>query len=190
MRLVSGPIPEDEGFHPLESGWNALREPAPEELARPAGWAGLAALAAALALVDFQGLDVGLLTPAAVILGALALIPVHEIIHALFMPRPRPGEEILLGWWRERWIFYAFFTGEQSRERLLTVLLAPLCLLSLLPLVLLRVAGVPASTLSLILVAHAFLCGGDLVAGWLVARQVPARARVRNQGWLSYWKTT
>ena len=190
MRLVRGPIPEDESFHPQESGWTALREPAPEELARPAGWAGLAAMAASLALVDLGRLEFSLLTPAAVILGALALIPAHELVHALAMPRPRPGEEIRLGWWRERWIFYAFFTGEQSRERLVAVLLAPLCLLSLLPLVVLRVADVPASTLSLILVAHTFLCGGDLVSGWLVARQVPARARVRNQGWLSYWKTT
>lgn len=190
MRLVRGPIPEDEGFRPQETGWTALREPAPEELARPAGWAGLAAIAASLALVDVGRLEVTLLTPAVVILGALALIPVHELVHALAMPRPRQGEEIRLGWWRERWIFYAFFTGEQSRERLLTVLLAPLCLLSLLPLVVLRVAGVPAPNLSLILVAHAFLCGGDVVAGWLVARHVPARARVRNLGWQNYWKTT
>lgn len=190
MRFVSGPIPEDESFHPLESGWQALREPTLENLARPAGLAGLAAMALCLALVDFGSLSFGLLTPALVILGALALIPLHEVIHALCMPRPRPGEEILLGWWRERWVCYAFFTGEQSRERLLSVLLAPLLLLSLLPLALLRLSGTPASTLAQILVAHAFLCGGDLVGACLVARQVPRRARVRNLGWLSYWKTS
>jgi hypothetical protein len=204
MRFNFGPIPENEDFHPEEEGWSGIREPSPLQVnlaaipiglllfgmtfllassawigGLPAAWRGSAMLSNSSSVL--------------VILGILILsIPVHELVHALVHPDLGRSRESILGLWLSRGIFYAHYEGEMSRNRFLAILAAPFLALAILPILALSLLGpnVPVDYpryLAMMALMNSVLAAGDALGFILIISQIPASARVRNQGWKSYW---
>jgi len=78
--------------------------------------------------------------------------------------------------------------GETSKGRFLTIFLAPLLVISFLPLGIGAVTQHALVELAGISVLNALFSCGDVVGAFLVATQIPERAITRNRGWKTYWR--
>lgn len=188
MRLRWGPVPADPTFEPEAEGWRPLREPRSplrmQLLAVPLGVAAAAALLTAAAGI-LPGRTASASFDLAALLGLLALVPLHELLHAACFPAPRRA---VLGFWPRALACYAHYNGEISRRRFLLVLLCPLLLVSAATLALAAADPARAARWLGLGAAHAVISGGDVLGVLLVVLQVPRGARLRNHGWLSYWR--
>jgi hypothetical protein len=117
MKLHWGPPPESPDFQPALEGWTALREPSPTMLNLIAGPIGFSALF----LVGWGWVATGnspelsfnlpasfLVLPhilLTVIGGFLALVAVHEMVHALGYPRCGWTTATLIGVWPRHLLF-------------------------------------------------------------------------------------
>ncbi len=187
MRFIKGPIPENDFFLPAEDGWKPIREPDPK-------WMPLLACAfgspIALGLYFFSGMrsvPVTLLESDIILLCLLLLVPVHESLHALFMPWSGSGA-IVIGYWKEKGLLFTHYEGEMKKGRFITAMSAPLVCISILPAAVLTLAGIDTPIVIAAPVFHAFLCGGDLFGVFGTVLQIPNGALVRNKGWKTYWK--
>jgi hypothetical protein len=146
-----------------------------------------------VALVSWNRLDViawpesKLVIAVQVTLVIALLIPAHELVHAAFYPR-RKSETVILGYWPKMGSFYAGYTGELSRNRLLSVYVSPFVVLTLLPLTYAFFADEMSSWIGLVSILNAGFSGADLYVAVLLLRQVPSSARVKNDGWRTYWR--
>ena len=153
----------------------------------------LLAVLAALAIAVWMYIDVlawpelKLWIAGQTLLVIVLLIPVHEFVHAIFYPRTET-ETVVIGFWRERGAFYAAYTGEVSRSRLIFVLISPFLVLSILPFIYGAFENSTSSWIGLISIANAGLSGGDIFCVYLTISQVPRHARLRNNGWDTYWR--
>jgi len=117
----------------------------------------------------------------------LALVSVHESLHALAMPHYGLTRQTLIGVWPTRLLFYAAHMDAMPRNRFLWVFAVPFLVLSLVPLLgcaLLQVG--PAAVVVVSVINGACACG-DLLGIGMIAWQVPRHALVRNQGWQTWW---
>lgn len=206
MRFHFGAPPVPEDFHPHQEGWIALREPKMllfQLLAVPV------ALAAALVLGWLWGVlappslsssQIGfavrkdspllpifgvLLTIAAI---GLAIIVVHEFLHAFSAPGFGLTPDTVVGLWTSRVLFYAAHTGPMSRNHYLVVFLMPFLVLSCLPLVVCAAVRFSHPLLMVVSVVNGCFACGDLMGSAMILWQVPSDAVVRNHGWQTWWK--
>lgn len=207
MRLHLGAPPQSADFHPEQDGWTKLREPSPI-------WFQLAAAPIAIATAAALGLAWSRLTPmsssgfsimidgrsgatsgwlAGIVLMAtiggcfLALVAVHELLHALAMPDYGLSRHTLIGVWPSRLLFYAAHLAPMPRNQFIRVFAVPFLVLSLLPLLgcsLLRIG--PAAVVVISVINGACACG-DLLGIAMIVWQVPRHALVQNQGWQTWW---
>jgi hypothetical protein len=186
MRLHIGPIPDSPEFVP-DGTWTVMREPSPwvmQLLALPFG----AILSIALAVAWFSFTPLGQAPPpsAGELFGVLiAMVPAHEALHVAV--HPRTGHSIL-GFWPSRLLFYTHYHAELRCRRFLAILLAPLAVISLLPLVLCAASATSSAAVGFASVSNALFASGDLLAAGLVAWQIPRTATLRNKGWRVYWR--
>ncbi len=127
MRFHIGTVPETPDFQP-DGRWKPLCEPTPwvlQLLALPIG---------VVACVSIGWLWI-LLTPLhelpldspVMALGILvAIVPVHELIHAAVHPQLGRTNDSVLGFWPSRLMFYAHYIGAVSRNRFIAIALMPL----------------------------------------------------------------
>ena len=204
MKLHYGRVPETVDFQPDQEGWHEIRGPGQivmQIVAFPVGVLIFLVIGGLLSLFWPQELTLNkivsagafLLRPLVVII--IFLVPVHELIHALFHPAFGTSDQTIIGLWLRKWLFYAYYQGPMSRNRLLMVYAGPFIVLSLLPL------GMLALFKSLLLttdwaigLALLSLLGGviaacDFVGFILIMIQVPSSAIVRSKGWGIYWRT-
>jgi hypothetical protein len=188
MKFILGAIPEDPTFDPEQTGWRSLREPDPVML-------NLIALPVAGVLFGALVLAINLLTPVSIsdatrrfIPAFLIIIPLHELVHALFTPRFGATSQTLLGCWPARILFYAFYTGELPARQFLTVLLAPFVVITVIPLAVISLLSLNSPWTAAMALANGIGASGDLVGVFVVLTQIPRGAIVRNKGWRSYWK--
>ena len=127
-------------------------------------------------------------SPSALLATFVVIIPVHELIHAVVHPRSGCSADSILGFWPSRMLFYAHYAGELSRTRFVTILLTPFFVISFVPLVACAITGRSSGLLALGSALNALCACGDIFAAVLLLSQIPANARVRNQGWRTYWK--
>jgi hypothetical protein len=119
----------------------------------------------------------------------LLLILAHEFLHALVHPGWGLSSNTVVGLWLSKGMFYAYYEGEMSRNRLLLVYVTPYIILGMLPTIL--IATIPELMQSLLwfsLFGSVLACG-DLVGAGLIFFQIPRSAIVRNKGWNTYWKS-
>jgi putative zincin peptidase len=200
MRFHLGAIPEGPDF-PSEASWRPIREPGPllmQFCALPLGLIAFVAVGWCWArlvtwsFIPSSAPGMGLLFAALFFLSMPAIIVVHELIHAGVHPEFGKSPATVVGFWPSKLVFYAHYEGELSRNRFLAVFLMPFLVITILPLCIVLVLGLP-SGLGTALVAwcstwNALLACGDLFGAALVAFQVPPRAIVRNHGWRTFWK--
>ena len=116
------------------------------------------------------------------------IIVAHEFIHAVGYPMAGRSDETVVGCSLSEGVFYAHYTGELRRNRLITVFLLPIAIMSLLPLLIAMIARVDVEWLVFVSTWNAVLACGDLLGAGLIITQVPSTAIVRNQGWFTYWR--
>ena len=152
----------------------------------------LAGMMAAIFL-KFRGsayhLALGFDTLLAVLMGILAvcfLRQVHEVIHALFYP-PDAEKEIWKS--KEHGAYFVYCEAEMSRNRFVTMALAPVFALGIIPFVLWlllpQVIPMPYNiAVPLVFWMMTILGMGDAANVYHVLKEVPAHARVFNHGLL------
>ena len=201
MRLHVGPIPVSDSFCPQSAGWKQLREPAAwitMLLSLPivflaASWLGLIwfALWPSLAGLTFEAQSP--MQPWATLIalpaGVLLLILIHELLHASATPQFGSSPATVLGFWPSLGAFYAHYDGEVSRNRFILVLLVPFTIISVVPLFLSAIIGWQSRIAALCSVLNALFSSADLLGAVLILAQVPSGARVRNQGWATWWRS-
>jgi len=188
MRFHIGPPPPHPNFAPEQEGWKPIREPGPwllQLLALPISIA--SAVIFMLAWWFLLRGRIGTPGPLAVGLVLFGVIQVHELLHTAIHPGQGSGLSSIIGIWPSRLLFYAHYLEAMTRERFLLVIMAPLFVLSLLPLPVCIFVGYAPGFVVLTSVLNAFLSCGDLLAFALVAVQIPRGAIVRNQGYATWW---
>jgi hypothetical protein len=115
-------------------------------------------------------------------------LPLHEVVHGLFHPGWGISGASIYGVWPSHGLFYAFYSGELPRNRLLIVLLAPIVCMSVLPLLFALAIGVPHWLVVEVAIISACIAGGDAIAIAIVLAQVPANAFTRNVGYYTWWR--
>lgn len=190
MKFSLGRIPEDATFSPEEGGWTPMKEPSPwlaQLLAVPIGGA------TAVALLFLWASSVARPRLEAdwrwVIGWAVAMVVLHEMIHAALHPRMGTSPHTTLGFWPSRLMFYAHYGHALSRNRFIAILLGPFVAISLVPLIVSIPAGSAPLGLALISVLNGLLSCADLLGVLLLLVQVPKNAAVRNKGWKTYYRT-
>lgn len=190
MRILFGPPPPDPSFDP-QLPWRALREPrhiaAVIVLALPLG-----ALAAVgylvLALLLHPTGEFVLSFGQGAVVALLLFVPVHELLHAVAVPGSLGSPQLVVGVWPRAALVYVHYNGELGRARWLLVALLPLSAISLVTLILTQLVPPWEDFLLTFGVFNALGSGGDLLAAALVVAGVPRGARLRNQGWRTYWR--
>ncbi len=196
MRFHLGAIPDD--FTP-DDAWRPIREPGPwlmQLCAIPIGCFVMLVVLAAWRRVPgglSQSWSGGIEGAVALVLSFPLIIIVHEVIHALLHPRKAASSSSLIGFWPSRILFYAHYGGPLTRERFLAVFLAPFLVLSVLPLLIGLMGGLPSANVRFwfawVSSWNVLFSCGDLFGVGLIFFQVPRRALVRNKGWRSLWRT-
>jgi hypothetical protein len=194
MRFVCGPIPASRVLDPEEERWVPLRGWGAGRLAVAAVLLGLPFLIAAVILLETMKGEVrGLfkdqpLAGGVYLLALLAMVPVHELIHALAYGQGIRSPHLIVGFWPSRGLCYAIYDSPMPRNRVLGVLAAPFLTLSILPLLFLPwLQGAPWGLVLTYSLLHAAMCGGDLIVLLGLVSQVPRMAFVHNNGWRTYW---
>lgn len=189
MKIHWGAIPENTDFDPEAEGWSSIREPGPiaiQFIAIPVAIVVVGLLIGLLSLVWPGGEAGGSIWLLIVI--AILLIPVHELLHAVCFPGGLRSTHTIIGIWPSRILFYAHYEGVMSRTRFLVTFAMPFLVLSILPILLLRLLGWPSLELVALSVVNGAAASGDILGLLLIGFQVPASAKVRNRGWRTYWK--
>lgn len=180
------------------TGWSALQEPSTRELNRasiPIALALFGAAAAAWYVLDVSVLDAlkirGITDAVELILGFVALLLVHELVHAGLHPRFGLSRSSVLGVSFRPWLLYATYQDALSRNRFTAVLLGPFAALTLLPLILHSAGILSNSVVGAVAAASATNAAAssvDILGAYLVLRQVPVAGLIRNKGWYTYWR--
>lgn len=195
MKFHYGEVPQEQDFAPEAEGWAAV----PELSANKKQVGGFPMLLLLLLgtttvvrLISPNGfyppnLWIGLLV--------LLLTPlVHELVHALFTPGLGLTEKTVVGAWPQRLQVYAYYSEALSLRRFSVVELAPLLVLTVLPVLLIVLLGQMGSdagllsTLGFVAFINAALSYSDITSLLGVRRGIPASASVRFNGAQLFWK--
>jgi len=192
MRFILGAMPQDPEFDPKNQGWTSLREPGPGKIQLiaivMAVFVGLLlqllfwlAGANVSPLQNIRNVPIGL----GIMLG---IIPIHELLHLLCFPCFGISENSIIGFWLRMFGAYVYYDGELSRNRAILISACPFMVLSIIPLL----GSFVMLNISMLVVAVSYLngllCGADLISIFLLVKQVPSGAVVRNNGLHSYWR--
>jgi hypothetical protein len=192
MRFHWGPIPNSPDFVPDET-WRSLKEPTSiwlmQLIVLP-----IAIVTGAMMILFWKVLTpVQMFAPRTInvflILACFAeLIIVHELVHSVVHPMKGSSPQSILGFWPSKILFYAHYDGELSRNRFGAILLAPLLVISFVPLLLASLFQWHSGWIAFASILNAVMACGDIFGATLLLIQVPASAITRNQGWKTYWK--
>lgn len=195
MKFHYGEVPQEADFAPEAEGWAAVPELSASKMqigGFPMLLILLLATSTVVRLISPNGfyppnLWIGLLF--------LLLIPLlHELVHALFTPGLGLTEKTMIGAWPKKLLFYAYYSEALSLRRFSVVSLAPILVLTVLPIlliVLLRQMGAHPgllSTMGFIAFINVAISYGDVTNLLWVRRGVPASASVRFNGSQLFWK--
>lgn len=191
MRFHLGAIPLSSDFD--TTAWTPLSEPSAAKMqlyAAPIALVSYMLVCAFWSLkldVPFPKLVFGasLLHLAAVCVG---VVIIHELLHAAVQPGFPAAPQCMIGVWPARGLFFAHYLGAMSRERFLLVFAIPLLVITILPMLLAVAFSFQPRVLAIASTLNAAFACGDVFGMALIWWQVPRGARVRNQGWHTYWQ--
>lgn len=138
----------------------------------------------------------GIFRPTGTLAAVLILvftIPLHELVHALSTPAWGLSDRTVIGIQRDKGLLlpYMYYDGEQPLRRMLLTGLAPVLVLTVLPLVflsILPVSGPLRANLGFLAFFNVAVSGGDLVNFLWISTHLPAKVTVRHNGWGLLWK--
>lgn len=192
MRFHWGAVPKSPDFTPDEA-WKPLKEFSPWLAQLASLPIGLAAAAGVVVL----WFTITPLKAAALIfsmpdflVASIGFVIVHELIHAAAHPLAGRSSRSLLGIWPSRLIAYAYYDGELTRNRLVTILLMPFLVITFAPLLFSVITRSVSVWVAFVSVLNALGSSVDILFAAMLLVQVPPAGVVRNQGWWSYWRVT
>jgi hypothetical protein len=189
MRFHLGAIPASDNAD-WSAGWKPLREPHVGVFFVAGLLIGgiLCALVVAL-WIQFTPITTNpAANPVLLSICLAAIIPVHELLHAVVHPQFGFSPKTIVGCWPRWMLCYAHYEGPLSRRRLLAVLAMPSIVLTVLPLLACSLFDYGSVTLGFISAMNALAAGGDALAISLFVAQVPPGGTIQNNGWRSYWR--
>ena len=194
MRFICGPVPASRTFDPVAAGWTPLPESDSRRFMMVAMLSTIPFIAAAIMLILPVAPELRarmMLHPWSLpcfVLLMLALVPLHELIHAIAYGCGLRSPNLIAGFWAQRGIPYILLDEPLPRRRVLIMSAAPFCALTLLPLLAAPWFSEPwRSCILYFSFLHAALCVGDASTFLRLLREAPAKARIHNQGWQTYW---
>ncbi len=188
-KLIVG-VPHNPDFHPEYDGWKRLKEPG-TKTAIVIGHLASVLLGSLvyLAASTWSGFSLDqFIIDLWSIPAFIALIAVHERLHALFHPGWGSSPHTRYGVLPKALVFYAHYDAVVTRSRLMAILAAPFVGLTVIPLLIALLWPATAQAACAIAVLNALFSALDLFNTALVFFRVPAGAEIRNQGWQSYWR--
>ncbi len=198
MRLRFGPIPDDPGFAPEDGDWVKLREPSFGRmllLALPLSvllvigiWMAWGAVAWLRGIEGESGGAVTLGTALSYLGAFVALLFVHELLHAAALPAAGLSAATTLGFWPKTLTPYVSYEGELSRTRHVLVGVTPFLVLSIVPILVGLCFSVVPPWAVAIGVVNAFGASGDLIGVGVLVSQAPSSAVVRSKGQETWWR--
>jgi hypothetical protein len=190
MKFHFGSIPDSHDFKPEEQGWVPLREPTPwiaQLMALPV--AVITGLLLLFFWFFFTPLAQRVASPSGLVLGWIPItVILHELMHALFHPGFGTTGESILGFWPQKLLLYAHYTGAVSRQRFVWILLAPFLVLSIFPLLVCMITEQATLSLFFVSLFNGLLACMDLLGTVLILIQVPYQAIARNKTWRTYYR--
>lgn len=118
----------------------------------------------------------------------LIFIPIHEFIHALFFPENLMSDNVFFGFTIKGFAPFAAYIGEMKRITFIKVLLAPFIIITILGFIYLLLVG-RNNLVEHIIVFNALGACADCLGVFLILKQVPKYAIVRNKKIRTYWKS-
>lgn len=120
-------------------------------------------------------------------------VPIHELIHAFSTPAWGLTNKTVVGLQKQKGLLmpYVYFDGEQPFWRFLLTGLAPILVLTLLPILMVRFAPLSHSYragLGFLSFFNVGISGGDLILFIWMSAHLHRHAHVRQNGWKLYWK--
>jgi hypothetical protein len=186
MRFILNDFPDDKTFIPDEE-WTPLKESTNLwKIQLQAAPFLIINIALMILLMRLVGVHFKLDTTM-MLISFLVFMPIHELIHALFFPESFKSNNVFLGFTFKGFAPYAAYIGEMKRNTFIKVLLAPLVIITILGLVYLLLFG-SNSLVEHIVVFNALGACADCMGAFLILRQVPKNAIVRNKKIRTYWK--
>lgn len=135
MRFVCRPIPPSRVLDAEEEGWTPLAEPSSQRFASIA-----MALAVPLnvpAVMVLLNIKSVLRAEPAMLLALasclVAMVPLHEMLHAVAYPGWLRSRHLVVGIWPHRVFAYVVYDSPLPRNRVLLMILTPFVLLSVIP---------------------------------------------------------
>lgn len=186
MKFVLNDFPDDAAFQPDEA-WTPLKESDNMWMVQlQAVPFMIINVAFVVVLMRLIGISFSL-NSISMLLSFLIFIPVHEVIHALFFPGNLKSDNVYFGFILKSFAFFAAYLGEMKRNSFISVLLAPFIIITMAGLLYLYLAG-SNSLVEHIVVFNALGACADCLGVYLVLKQVPRHAMVRNKKIRTYWR--
>ncbi len=119
--------------------------------------------------------------------------PLHELVHALTTPGWGQSNQTVIGLQGSKGLFlpYMVYAGSQPLVRMLITGLAPLLILTVLPVSILLFSPLNnplRADLAFLAFFNVAISGGDVVNIFWIVTNLPLRATVQNDGWELLWK--
>lgn len=115
----------------------------------------------------------------------IAVILAHELLHIVVFP---DFKRSVVGLFPGGFAFFAHYEGPLTRRRFLLCAAMPLIVLTVLPVTIALVLSFGSHLGAALSTWNAMFACVDILGIWLVAREIPAGALLRNQGLRTYWK--
>jgi len=138
--------------------------------------------------------DPGSSSSGALILALSLFIPLHEMIHAIWLPRMGFSPQTMMIIWPKKLWFSVYYDGCMSRGRWLLMRLAPFVCITTLTIGLLTLfyfepgPYILVIFLQLLFMLNGLGSGGDVVAVFWVLFQVPAKTEICFISGKGYWR--
>ena len=186
MRFILNKFPDDESFQPDEV-WTPLKESSNLWIVQLQALPFM--IVNVILVVLFMRL-IGInfeLNITTMLISFLIFMPIHEFIHALFFPENLLSKNVFFGFTFKGFAPFAAYIGEMKRNTFIKVLLAPFVIITLLGFLYLIIFGMN-ELVEHIIVFNALGACADCLGVFLILRQVPKYAIVRNKKIRTYWK--
>ena len=186
MRFILNKFPDDENFLPDEE-WTPLKESSNlwivQLQAVPFMIINVALMILLMRLIGVR-FEFNVIT---MLISFLVFMPIHEFIHSLFFPENLLSKNVFFGFTFKGFTPFAAYIGEMKRITFIKVLLAPFIVITILGFIYLLIFG-RNNLVEHVLVFNALGASADCLVVFLILRQVPKNAKVRNKQIRTYWK--
>jgi hypothetical protein len=116
------------------------------------------------------------------------LIPLHEVCHALLYPNFGLSDKSIFGFWPKKFVFYSYYDLPLKRDRIIIAMLAPLFILTVIPVLLISVFELNYIYLAILAVLNSIGGAGDIFYSVLIFSQVPKNSVVKTDTARVFWK--